>query len=411
MRILIASTHRGMAGGIETYLMALLPALVQRGHEPALLYEQPAPPGTVSIDGDTCSGRQWWAGGEQRDEALRRAAAWRPDVVLVNALEAVDLEEELQGLAPAVLFAHGYHGTCISGTKRRELPQVGPCGRTLDAACLALYLPCRCGGLNPLSMLRLFAAQRRRLRLLRRYRAVVVASSHMRGEYRCHGIEEERLRLAPLFPPGYRPDPSPPHDRPATGRVLLVGRLTREKGGDFLIEAVRLARQRTRRDLSLLVAGDGPERDRLEALARRRDAPAQFLGWVDRPRCIELMRQADLLAVPSTWPEPFGLVGVEAGCVGLPAVGYPVGGIPDWLVPGESGELAPAGPPTPEGLAAAIGRALADPAHLQQLRVGAWRMAGRFTLEQHLARLEAACEEAAQCAGGPADAQMAHPYG
>ena len=44
--------------------------------------------------------------------------------------------------------------------------------------------------------------------------------------------------------------------------------------------------------------------------------------------------------MPSVWPEPFGLVGIEAGCVGLPAAGFGVGGIPDWLRPGETGELA-----------------------------------------------------------------------
>src|SRR6202034_271377 len=99
----------------------------------------------------------------------------------------------------------------------------------------------------------------------------------------------------------------------------------------------------------------------------------------------DLMRQADLVAVPSLWPEPFGLVGIEAGCFGVPAVGFAVGGIPDWLIPGQTGELAPADPPTVEGLAEAIVRALEDPAHYQKLCSGAWEMAKRFSLERHLA--------------------------
>jgi glycosyltransferase involved in cell wall biosynthesis len=99
------------------------------------------------------------------------------------------------------------------------------------------------------------------------------------------------------------------------------------------------------------------------------------------------MRAADLLAVPSVWPEPFGLVGIEAGCVGLPAVGYEVGGIPDWLKPSVSGESAPGDRPTVRELAAAIVRALADDGHWQGLRVGAWRVAGEFTLDKHVSRL------------------------
>jgi len=114
----------------------------------------------------------------------------------------------------------------------------------------------------------------------------------------------------------------------------------------------------------------------------------EFMGWVPTVEKLNLMRQVDLLAVPSLWPEPFGLVGIEAGCLGLPAVGYATGGIPDWLVAGETGELAPGDPPTVEGLAEAMIRALASPEHHTRLATGAWSLAKLFTLENHLARLE-----------------------
>ena len=58
--------------------------------------------------------------------------------------------------------------------------------------------------------------------------------------------------------------------------------------------------------------------------------------------------------MPSLWAEPFGLLGIEAGCVGLPAAGYAVGGIPDWLVPGETGESGSSGQMVVAELAAAI---------------------------------------------------------
>jgi glycosyltransferase involved in cell wall biosynthesis len=117
--------------------------------------------------------------------------------------------------------------------------------------------------------------------------------------------------------------------------------------------------------------------------------PVDYRGWVGSKEREALFRSADLLAVPSTWPEPFGLIGIEAGCVGLPGVAFAVGGIGDWLVPGESGEAAPGDPPTPSGLAEALARALRDPAHYQRLRVGAWQAARRFSLASHLERLEA----------------------
>ena len=156
----------------------------------------------------------------------------------------------------------------------------------------------------------------------------------------------------------------------------MVGRLTDLKGGGILVGALRRGgspgqaadshggggwpgargmegRPRGRACVPHLPAGLARAADRVDA----RGGPA---------------RRAERLA---------GAVrtgGVEAGCVGLPAVAFAVGGIPDWLIPGKSGELAPGDPPTADGLALAIVRALADPTHLQRLRIGAWEVARTF---------------------------------
>jgi glycosyltransferase involved in cell wall biosynthesis len=83
----------------------------------------------------------------------------------------------------------------------------------------------------------------------------------------------------------------------------------------------------------------------------------------------------------------------------LPAVAFAVGGITDWLLPGESGELAPASPPTAAALAAALGQALADPVRLNRLRHGAWEVAQRYTREGHVTALEAILEQARKASG------------
>jgi glycosyltransferase involved in cell wall biosynthesis len=381
MRILIATHHRALVGGIETYLREAIPALRGRGHEVALAFETPAAAGQDAID----EGLAWWTGDEL---CLRRIRDWRPDVVFGHGVAGVKLEEALLDVAPAVLFAHGYHGTCVSGTKRHAWPRVSVCQRQLGAGCLLCYLPRRCGGLNPLTLVQQYRLQTRRHALLRHYAGIVVASRHMRDEYLRHGLAKACVHLNPLFPPGEEPDAEPPGERTPTKRVLLVGRLTELKGGLWLVRALREASDRLGRPLTLVVAGDGPERSMLEARAADLGIAAEFHGWVDASRRRALMRGADVLAVPSLWPEPFGLVGLEAGCVGLPAVGFSLGGIPDWLCPGTSGELAPGNPPRVSELAAALVRALSDAEHLQRLRAGAWRMAAQFTLTAHIDRLE-----------------------
>jgi glycosyltransferase involved in cell wall biosynthesis len=301
-----------------------------------------------------------------------------------------DPEEQLVDRLPTLLFAHGYFATCASGMKCHGRAALRPCGRTFGPACLAVNYLVGCGVRNPFRLTRNYLFQARRLRLLRRFRAVAVASRHMADEVRRHGAE--RVVLAPLFPAGVTPIPEPPTPRPATGWVLMTGRLTRLKGGDLLLPAVREAATRLGRPLGVRFAGDGPEEVALRTLAGRVGVKTEFLGWCAGPRLTELRAEADVLAVPSVWPEPFGLVGIEAGCQGLPAVGFAHGGIPDWLVPGVSGELAPT-PPTVTGLADALVRALGDPAHHQRLRIGSWEMAQQFTLERHWNRLEPLVQE------------------
>ncbi len=401
MRILIATTHRGIVGGVETYLRALLPALLDRGHEVALLHEAAVTPGHAAVDADAARVPCWHVA---RARDWRAARAWRPDVCYSQGLADPALEGSLLDGFPVALFAHNYHGTCISGAKRLAFPQPQPCGAAFGPACLARYFPRRCGGLNPATMLRQYRHQQRRRAQLPRYRAVFVASRHMREEYIRHGVAADRLHLLPLFPPGEVPDPAPPPERPTRGRVLLVGRLTDVKGGHLLVPALRHAAERLQRPLTLVVAGDGPERARLEAWAGRLQVTAEFHRWVGADCRRRLMRGADVLAVPSVWPEPFGLVGLEAACVGLPAVAFAVGGIPDWLRAGKSGELAPGDPPTVAGLADALIRALADPAYHARLRAGAWETASEFTLTRHVDRLERLLRDAVEIPAAPATA-------
>jgi glycosyltransferase involved in cell wall biosynthesis len=91
--------------------------------------------------------------------------------------------------------------------------------------------------------------------------------------------------------------------------------------------------------------------------------------WVKAAERESLMWRADLLVVPSLWPERFGIVGIEAAAVGLPAVAFDVGGIREWLKPGESGEICH-GAASPRRLGEAIADVMGNPAHLQKLRLG-----------------------------------------
>jgi len=211
----------------------------------------------------------------------------------------------------------------------------------------------------------------------------------MMKEYERHGVPSDRLHIVPLFPTGILPDPTPPKKRSKwTNRVLMVGRLTELKGTSVACEAVALAAKILGRTLTFVVAGDGPSRKTIERDAALYQIPCEMLGWTSYEARNSQLGNADALLVPSLWPEPFGLVGVEAGCVGLPAVAFDVGGIRDWLKSGASGELVTTTTrPNAIELAEALGKVLSNSDYHHRLRLGAWAISKEFHIDRHVDHL------------------------
>ncbi|WP_394832061.1 glycosyltransferase family 4 protein [Pendulispora rubella] len=393
MRIVIAAPVRTIVGGAETYLRALMPALLARGHQVALLYERDAGDPTMHIDRGLDIPR-WQTRGESALPA--GLIRWQPDVVYAQGLGFSEVEDALLEAYPAALFVHAHRGTCISGSKTHAFPEMRECERTLGPGCLAYYFARRCGGLNPVTTVSLYARERGHRRRMARYRAVFVASRHMEHELVHNGIPGRQIHRNPIPPYEAVPISRPPQERSPTNTILYVGRLVRSKGCHHLIEAMPRVCAKLGRPLRLVVAGSGPAEEEFQAQARRTNADIQFVSWVDARTRQTLMEAADLLVLPTLMPETFGMVGVEAGCAGLPTVAYAMGGVAEWLEPGVSGEFAHADPPTSASLAEAMVRALRDPVHHLRLRNGAWEMARTITSEEHLGRLERVLERISQ---------------
>ena len=147
----------------------------------------------------------------------------------------------------------------------------------------------------------------------------------MRREFVRNGVDAARVHVNPLFPThDLAPAVAPRLERPS---VVFLGRMTVLKGGDLLVRAVADASVRLGRAISLIAIGDGPQRARWEALASELQVDARFPGWLRGDDRWDWVRTATLAAVPSTWPEPFGLVGLEAAALGVPAIAFDVGGV------------------------------------------------------------------------------------
>ena len=415
MRLAIITQSRARVGGVEAYLESVIPALA-RQHEVVFWSASgevtgrgavSLPPGVVALAADGASG-----------DPVHRLRAWRPDLLFAHGLDDAALESEVLRLAPAVIVEHTYHGTCISSSKTMSWPGVQPCQRPLGAACLAVYLPRRCGGLNPVTMVKAYRTQWRRLAELRKAAAVVTFSAHMAAEALRNGVRQDRIHVVPPFVAANQPSPdvggwelevgssplevgSSPLEvgswklgvRSSPCRLLFLGRLEPLKGVSRLLAALRPFADRLAAPVRLVIAGEGSERPKLEAQAARIRAESAsieiiFAGWQDEPGRARLFADTDLLVVPSLWPEPFGLVGLEAAAAGVPAAAFATGGIPEWLRVGENGCLARAAGAKAEDLADAMARCVATPETRARLSEGARRLAREWTLDRHVTAIE-----------------------
>lgn len=235
----------------------------------------------------------------------------------------------------------------------------------------------------------------------RRADRVVAISSYTANELReLVDVPVDVIPYTTALPaPGGAPGAGPR----ATPTVLFVGRLVERKGVGHLIEAV--ARLHPRLGLRLEVVGDGPERPRLEALARASGAEAvTFRGKVSAGELQRAYAGADVFVLPSVLDargdtEGLGVVLLEAMNEGVPVIASRVGGIVDIVVDGETGVLVPAGDVA--ALAAALERLVGDPAYAHRLgEAGRARVRSHFTWEAITAQWDAVYRALARPASG-----------
>lgn len=102
--------------------------------------------------------------------------------------------------------------------------------------------------------------------------------------------------------------------------ILFIGRLERRKGVKYLLQAYgRLTQNQS--DVRLVIAGDGPDREKLEMLANEWQLPnVAFLGFVSDEQKLELLHTADLFCAPAIYGESFGIVLLEAMACNLVTV-------------------------------------------------------------------------------------------
>ena len=208
--------------------------------------------------------------------------------------------------------------------------------------------------------------QRRRSAFLRQFDAMISYSQRGAEEYAREGFPLDNLFVAhnavlpaPGWPLPDRPDPL--KEKPC---VLFVGRLQFRKNVDLLLGACAEMESQPR----LVIVGDGPERQELEALAEEVYPSAEFVGARHGAELRPYFEEADLFVLPGTG----GLAVQEAMSYGLPVIVAQGDGTQDDLVREENGWQIP--PDDFDALISTMKDALSDVARLRKMGKASYRI-------------------------------------
>ena len=328
-----------LAGGAERITVDLRDGLRARGHD-ARLFASRARDFPLADEADfTCFGSNGWArrlvqvaNPSAVRQLGRTLATFRPDVVHVRMFltQLSPAILPLLGGTPSLLHVGNYQTICPLNT--RILPDERTCTHRAGMACY------QSGCVSAIGLARTVV----QLGAWRRQRGVfklIVANS----EALAHTLRDNDVDVGRVIWNGTRViSPRPALTDPPT--IVFAGRLMPRKGVDVLLRAMARVVERVPA-ARLVVAGEGPDRSRLERLIAelRLGTHVELCGHLTRPALDERLGVGWVQAVPSRYLEPFTNVLAEAMMRGTAVVATNTGGTAEVMRDGVTGFLVAAG--------------------------------------------------------------------
>jgi glycosyltransferase involved in cell wall biosynthesis len=365
--VLLVTPRWTRDGGIAAHVQASAAALAARGIEVHVLAkeveDEESVPGVSVLRESSLVDRR--ASTEAR---LGAAASLAVDLVHLHQIDDPDIVGALRERSPVVISAHGYTA-CTSDVYYFQPGR--ECTRAHGPGCIHNLAFSGCAHTrDPRPLPGAYRRTTRGVRALANADLVISYSSAVDRHLANNGIAHRRV--IPLFTTLEHALGSGHEDR---RRVVFAGRIVPPKGVSVLIEAAREV------DGEFVICGEGWELERLRASAARLGIAdrVHFRGWLAPEELARELAEASVVVLPSVWPEPFGLVGIEALSAGRPVVASATGGVEDWLDDGVSGLLAIPGDAS--DLAGKLTELLADP-----LRQGVMGQAGRRAVAERFSK-------------------------
>jgi glycosyltransferase involved in cell wall biosynthesis len=402
MKILHVNKFLYRRGGAEGYMQDVAARQAAQGHEVAFFgmahpdndpqrYADTFPtevefePAPESATGKLRAlGRMVWSTSAQRGIASV-LDDFRPDVVHLHNIYHQLSPSVLRPVAargiPAVMTLHDYKLVCptYQFLDKGQICQACVSGGFSQA----VRRRCKDGSLTASAAAALELSLHTRFGAYDPVRLFLCPSRFLADQMRRGGVFPERMTVLNNFVDS---DAVTPQEGPGSG-IVFAGRLSREKGVDVLVRAVAELAPDLPAGPILQVAGDGPVRAELEALAADL-APGRvvFTGRLPMAALGDLVRGAAVAAVPSRWHENQPLAILEAFACGLPVVTTDLGGLPELVDDGVDGALVR--PDDAPALAAARRPLLTDPVRAHRMgRAGRAKVVRDFAPDDHVRTL------------------------
>jgi len=393
---MLAQSFAPIVGGEERVVEDLSRELVVRGHDVSIAtLQQPGgvvPPEVAGARVHTLRSTSYRITRTHKDTE-RRHAPPAPDPETVHDLRRVLRRERPQLVHAHNWIVHSYlplaresrsalalslhdYGLICATKRLRRKDEVcsGPAPVKCQLCASEHYGPTK--GLVAATGTRAFES-----RLRRNVDVFLPVSSTV--EQLCRIREDEASRVIPNFI-AELPAPAPEDPRlatlPAEPFILFFGDATLDKGAWELADAYK----RLDDPPPLVLVG----RCYIDELNERPGVHTTG-AWPHR-LAIEALRRSLFTVAPSLWPEPFGIVALEAAAAGKPVIASDIGGLRDIVVDGETGLLVPPG--DRPALAAAMQRLIGDPGLRDRLGAIARERAASFSPAAIVPRFEAAYE-------------------
>lgn len=330
MKILVAHNRYLFRGGEDVVFEAETQLLRDKGHEVLCLEEDNARIGAIGAL--RSAARAVWSRESYR-RVVDRIGEFRPDILHVHnfhpLLSPSIFHAARAGGVPSVLTLHNYRLICLGGQLLRN-------GRICED-CLSArsHLPgvfhrCYRNSLGAsgatAAMLNVHRWKGTWRKAVGRYIAV---SNFARETFIRGGLPAERVVVKPHF---ISRDPG--IGEGSRDYALFLGRLSHEKGLSVLLDAW----DEVRPPYKLLIAGDGPDRERVTERTRGM-ANVECLGQVPSEQALHLLQTARYLVFPSIVYETFGLSILEAYAAGTPVIATRLGSMRELVEEGTTGHL------------------------------------------------------------------------